>query len=210
MIEYERKVLLSGQLYAVGRFTVEPVVDYFPPGDGRDFGIRYRVQGDAVYRALAGEAVASELTIKASFATDARREQTHAIPPMVLSSMPATVKMRATLVSTLTDPPRLRVGNMAITFKQGISVTIDVVASVKVPHVLEVEALFDEAIDPVVAARVDAIADALVEHGGGRWYLPSEEMPAPRYSQLAKVMPASKDFEAPLWAAVERMRGLLS
>jgi hypothetical protein len=35
-------------------------------------------------------------------------------------------------------------------------------------------------------------------------------MPAPRYSQLAKVMPASKDFEAPLRVSVERMRALLS
>jgi hypothetical protein len=205
MIEYERKILFSGPLYAVGHFTVEPVVDYFPPGDGCDFGVRYRVQGEAVYRALAGEAVASELTIKASFATDARREQTHAIPPMALSSMPATLKVRATLVGM----PKLKVGNVVLTFKPGINVTIDVVASAKVPHVLELEALFDEAVDPVVAARIDAIAEALVRHGGGRWCLPSEQMPAPRYSQLARIMLETTDYEAPLRVSVEQMRGLL-
>jgi hypothetical protein len=216
VIEYERKVLLLAPLYAVGRFIVEPVVDYFPPGDGRDFGVRYRVQGEEVYRALAGEAVASELTIKSKHAKHARYEQTHKIPPMVLSPMPATVKVRATMVRTLAFDTLLFVDTFSLHVPPGISVTIDTIdtidtiTSAKAPHVLEVEALFDEVVDPAVAARVDAIADALVKRGAGRWRLPSDEEPAPRYCQIAKVMPATTDYEAPLRASVEEARRLLS
>ena len=191
-VEYETKHTLVAAL-GPGLFDLaEPrdglvIADYFPPGDADVFGVRYRVSGAGqVAQAVLGRPASAELTIKGAIAGNARHEQTHAIPSVILHTFPVCVKQRFYL-------RRVWLGDAWLMIPWCVSATLDLVCA-SVRPVLEIEGAAED-VDPLAA---QVAASPLYTAGG------------PRYRTLATILPAGADSHQAICANLTRNLAILT